>query len=65
MIYSIVSPDLLDQQITLNKDLKVEIIRQLNEKGVFQIKGAVSQVARLNISDPSVYRYLKIAEQTK
>lgn len=66
IIYSIVSPDLLDQQITLTKDLKVEIIRQLNEKGVFQLKGAVSQVAKiLNISDPSVYRYLKIAEQTK
>lgn len=66
IIYSIVSPDLLDQQITLNKDLKVEIIRQLNEKGIFQIKGAVSQVAKiLNISDPSVYRYLKIAEKTK
>lgn len=66
IIYSVVSPDLLNQQITLNKDLKVEIIRQLNEKGIFQIKGAVSQVAKvLNISDPSVYRYLKMADGSK
>ncbi|MDW7862453.1 helix-turn-helix domain-containing protein, partial [Enterococcus faecium] len=56
---------MLDHQITLHKDLKIEIIRQLNEKGVFQIKGVVSQVTKiLNIFDQSVYRYLKIVEQT-
>lgn len=66
IIYSIVSPDFLNQQGALNKDLKVEIIRQLNEKGIFQIKGAVSQVAKiLNISDPSVYRYLKMTDGSK
>lgn len=66
IIYSIVPSDLLDKQTPLNKELKIKIIRQLNEKGIFQIKGAVSQVAKiLNISDPSVYRYLKIAEGEK
>ncbi|WEG74144.1 helix-turn-helix transcriptional regulator [Vagococcus intermedius] len=63
MIYAIVSPDLLEQKIILSKELKLEIIKTLEEKGVFQIKGAVARVADImNISEPSVYRYLKILE---
>lgn len=61
IIHSIVSPELLDKDIILSKELKLDIIRQLTEKGVFQIKGAVARVADiLNISEPSVYRYIKI-----
>lgn len=63
IVYSIVSPELLDQKILLSKELKVEIVRNLNEKGVFQIKGAVARVSEiLNISEPSVYRYIKMVE---
>lgn len=38
---------------------KIDIVRRLDEKGVFMVKGAVSQVAKkLNISEASLYRYL-------
>ncbi|MCI5775636.1 MAG: PAS domain-containing protein [Aerococcus sp.] len=41
------------------KNDKMMLIRELRDKGVFQIKGAIPKVAQiLNISDPSVYRYL-------
>lgn len=63
IVYSIVSPELLNQKVSLSKELKVEIVRHLNEKGVFQIKGAVARVSEiLNISEPSVYRYIKMVE---
>lgn len=63
IVYSIVSPELLDQKATLSKELKVEIVRRLNEKSVFQVKGAVARVSEiLNISEPSVYRYIKMVE---
>ena len=39
---------------------KVKIIERLKEQGVFQIKGAVSEVAiALGTSESTVYRYLK------
>lgn len=63
IVHSVISPDLLDQKILLSKELKLEIISNLNDKGIFQIKGAVARVAEiLNISEPSVYRYIKIVE---
>lgn len=66
MIYAIVPPNLLEQKIILSKELKLEIIKTLEEKGVFQIKGAVARVADImNISEPSVYRYLKMIEIKK
>lgn len=38
---------------------KIEVVKQLNEKGVFLIKGAVSEVAlHLKTSEATVYRYL-------
>lgn len=43
----------------LTQEEKIEIVRNLNQKGVFQIKGAVSAVAQqLCTSEASVYRYL-------
>ncbi|MHC5268531.1 helix-turn-helix transcriptional regulator [Enterococcus sp. LJL98] len=63
IIYAIVSPDLLKEKTSLSKELKVEVVRHLNEKGIFQIKGAVARVSEiLHISEPSVYRYLKMVE---
>ncbi|HGI3622064.1 TPA: PAS domain-containing protein [Streptococcus agalactiae] len=63
IISEIVDPSLLNQNIHLSQEVKVEIVSKLHEKGVFQLKGAVSKVAEvLNISEPSVYRYLKKIE---
>lgn len=43
----------------MSAEEKTEIVRQLNEKGVFLIKGEVGRVAKyLNVSDATVYRYL-------
>lgn len=38
---------------------KIEVVKQLNDKGVFLIKGAVSEVAsQLKVSEATMYRYL-------
>ena len=43
----------------LTQDEKIDIVRSLNQKGIFQIKGAVSEVAtQLCTSEASIYRYL-------
>jgi len=45
--------------IYLNKDEKVSIVRDLDDKGVFLIKGAVEYVANaLNVSRYTIYNYL-------
>lgn len=47
----------------MTKDEKLEIIRELNDEGVFLLKGAVKEVApRINSSEATVYRYLSIIE---
>ncbi|GIO54210.1 hypothetical protein BCV73_12100 [Paenibacillus sp. SSG-1] len=44
----------------LSSQEKIELVRELNEQGVFLLKGGVSQVAAaLAISEPTVYRYLQ------
>ncbi|MFJ7725345.1 transcriptional regulator [Neobacillus sp. NPDC097160] len=66
VVNSIVDPSLLNPNIVLKQEQKIEIIKQLHKKGIFQLKGAVSQVAELlNISEPSVYRYLKMIDKDK
>lgn len=63
IIFSIISPDLLQADVSLSQDLKVNIVRTLNQRGIFAMKGAVTTVANiLQISEPSVYRYLKMVE---
>jgi len=43
----------------LTQEEKIDIVRGLNQKGIFQIKGAVSEVAaQLCTSEASIYRYL-------
>lgn len=51
----------------LTQDEKISIVKQLNEKGIFLIKGAVSEAAnKLNCSDATIYRYLsKIGKSEK
>ncbi|WP_108649548.1 helix-turn-helix transcriptional regulator [Dongshaea marina] len=44
----------------LSSDEKVEIVRELDKRGLFMIKGFISTVASiLDISEPTLYRYLK------
>lgn len=61
--------DLLDQYGVpaerLNKQERMEIVSLLNKQGVFLLKGAVSNVARqLHCSEPTLYRYLAIANKS-
>ncbi|MGX6962683.1 helix-turn-helix transcriptional regulator [Vagococcus xieshaowenii] len=61
IVHTIIKPELLTSNASLSKEQTLDVIHQLNEKGIFQIKGAVMRVADiLNISEPSVYRYIKI-----
>ena len=51
---AVFSPDKLSQSD------RVEIIRDLNNNGMFLLKGAVATVAEvMGVSEPSVYRYLQ------
>ncbi len=44
----------------MNPDEKKQIIKELNEKGIFRIKGGIAEVCRhLQISEATLYRYLK------
>jgi predicted transcriptional regulator YheO len=44
----------------MTPDEKIAIVRTLNDKGVFLLKGAVAVVARhLAASEATVYRYLQ------
>ena len=62
-ISAFIDPALLDQ-VDLNTDMKMKIISELDEQGIFNIKGSVAQVAsKLNISESSVYRYIKMVEK--
>ncbi len=64
IVYSIVSPEIIHADVNLSQDLKVNIVRTLDQRGIFAMKGAVTTVADiLQISEPSVYRYLKMIEK--
>lgn len=48
----------------LQKDEKSKIIETLNKKGIFLLKGAVSEVAKLlGSSEATIYRYISEVEQ--
>ncbi len=65
VISEIIDPKLLDHRVTLSKEARLEIIKELDQKGVFQLKGAIGKIAQLlKVSEPSVYRYLKEVNQT-
>lgn len=43
----------------MSSNEKIEVVRKLNEKGVFLLKGGVSEVAKhLEASEATIYRYL-------
>lgn len=44
----------------LNVDEKIKVVKYLQEKGTFTVKGAIVLVAeKLAVSEPTIYRYLK------
>ena len=52
-----ISPDRMTQEE------KKSVVHELDDKGVFLIKGSISEVASfLNVSEPTIYRYLKQKE---
>ena len=67
--------DSVIKNLILNKDIpaerltqaeKLHIVDVLNQKGIFLLKGAVSQVAKqLCSSEPTIYRYLSILNNEK
>ena len=41
-------------------DLTIKVVKYLQEKGTFKVKGAIVLVAeKLAVSEPTIYRYLK------
>ncbi|MCG8640378.1 MAG: PAS domain-containing protein [Desulfobacterales bacterium] len=45
---------------SMNTEEKIQLVKSLEEKGAFQIKGVVNQVAlRLGVSNFTIYNYLK------
>ena len=66
IILTVIDSKLLSPDIKLSQNQKIEIIEILEEKGAFQIKGAVVEVAAtLNISEASVYRHLQTVMRQK
>lgn len=50
----------------LNQIEKINIVRELNQKGVFMLKGAVSEVAsKLGVSEATLYRYIRTVAKEK
>ena len=44
----------------LSKEERIDIVRELDKKGIFLLKGAITEVAKtLKISDATMYRYLQ------
>lgn len=59
-IEEVIDPVLLDPRVTLNKDTRLEIIKMLEQKGIFQLKGSIGKVAKLlKVSEPTIYRYIQ------
>ena len=44
----------------LKVDEKIRVVKYLQERGTFKVKGAIALVAeKLDVSEPTIYRYLK------
>ncbi|MFU0833585.1 MAG: putative transcriptional regulator YheO, contains PAS and DNA-binding HTH domains [Oscillospiraceae bacterium] len=69
MIENVIETCLPDNKIhpkRLTQAEKIKIVDLLNKRGVFLLKGAVSQVAkRLHCSEPTIYRYLSALNNNK
>lgn len=50
----------------LTKEEKLEVIKKLSNKGIFKLRGGISEISEsLNISEPTIYRYLNIIKKNK
>lgn len=50
----------------LTKEEKLKVIEKLNDKGIFKLRGGISEISEaLNISEPTIYRYLNIIKKNK
>lgn len=59
IVADVIGDDILRSNLVPNVEQKKEIVGTLYEKGIFNVKGAIQEVARLlKISEPSVYRYM-------
>lgn len=59
VISEVVGIDITNSNLIPSVEQKKEIIATLYKNGIFNIKGAISEVAKmLKISEPSVYRYM-------
>jgi len=48
----------------MSQDEKINIVRRLNDDGVFLLKGAISRIAaRFDVSEATVYRYLNCVKK--
>jgi len=66
VVYSTINPEILNSDVSLTPDKKIEIVSKLKSNGIFQIKGAISYVSDLlQVSEPSIYRYLKTIEKNE
>ena len=46
----------------LKVEEKIRVVKYLQDKGTFKVKGAIALVAdKLDVSEPTIYRYLKKA----
>ncbi|MDN6271045.1 MAG: helix-turn-helix domain-containing protein, partial [Tetragenococcus koreensis] len=61
IIKEYINIDLLNDSIDLTQEAKMDIVKTLEEKNIFQLKGAVTETAGLlNVSEPTIYRYRKL-----
>ena len=67
MLHSLVSNAIKDTGIRpdrMNKVDKIDIIGKLTHQGILSMKGSVPEIAsQLNISEPTVYRYIKLSKK--
>lgn len=60
VVHSVIPAEVLESDAQVKPKQRAEAIAKLYDRGLFEIKGAVAQVAEiLKMSEPSVYRYLK------
>ncbi|PAE43191.1 helix-turn-helix transcriptional regulator [Bacillus sp. 7884-1] len=65
IIYDVVDFDLFQSDLQLTKEKKISIIKELTDRNVFQMKGAVQEVSSaLKISEASIYRYLQLIQRS-
>jgi len=67
IVHDIIDKTIGEQDVdALTRDQKIELIRFMNDKGIFLIKGTMDKVAeRMNISRVTVYSYLDELKKTQ